>query len=298
MDLTEAVGDVDALSTTVPAADPATDEFAAAPDLTSAPWRARILTSAYPATKPVRVMGGFFGMSLDVIVGIFTTPLAWREYLSQSWFVARVSFLPAVLMVIPYSLISTFIFNIVLNELGAADFSGSGSAFFNVNQIAPLVTVLVTAGAAATAMCADLGARTIREELDALRVMGIDPINALVIPRVLAATTVSVALNGLVVLSSMVVSFFFCINLLHVSAGAFISGMTVITGLGDVVVSLVKSFLFGLGAGLIGCYKGISVGGGPAGVGNAVNETVVFAFMMLFTINIIVTAVGVQFTLK
>ena len=51
-----------------------------------------------PFVKPVRALGGFFGMTLDVCVGLFTTPLAWREYLAQSWFVARVSVLPAVLI--------------------------------------------------------------------------------------------------------------------------------------------------------------------------------------------------------
>lgn len=254
--------------------------------------------SADPVTRSIRALGGFFGMTVDVLVGIFTTPLAWQEYLAQSWFVARVSLLPAVLMMIPYSIINTFIFNILLREFGAADFSGAGAAFFNVNQIGPLVTVLVTAGAGATAMCADLGARTIREELDAQRVMGIDPIQTLVIPRVLAATTVSVALIGVVILVGMVASFFFCVFFLDVSAGVFISGMTVVTGVGDVFVSVIKAFLFGLASGLIACYKGISVGGGPAGVGNAVNETVVMSFMVLFTINIIVTAVGVQFTVK
>ena len=135
-----------------------------------------------PIIRPVTSVGHFIGMSLDVFVGIFTTRLAWKEYLAQSWFVARVSVVPAVLMIIPYALINTFIFNILLSEFGAADFSGAGAAFFNVNQIGPLVTVLVTAGASATAMCADLGARTIREELDAQRVMGVDPIQALVIP--------------------------------------------------------------------------------------------------------------------
>ena len=74
------------------------------------------------------------------------------------------------------------------------------------------------------------------------------------------------------------------------------AGLTLLTGTSDVIVSLIKATLFGLAAGLIACYKGISVGGGPAGVGNAVNETVVFAFMVLFVINIIVTAVGIQFT--
>jgi phospholipid/cholesterol/gamma-HCH transport system permease protein len=63
------------------------------------------------------------------------------------------------------------------------------------------------------------------------------------------------------------------------------------------VTSLIKAALFGLAAGLIACYKGISVGGGPAGVGNAVNETVVFTFVALFAINILVTSVGVQATI-
>ena len=58
--------------------------------------------------------------------------------------------------------------------------------------------------------------------------------------------------------------------------------------------NLIKAALFGLASGLIACYKGISARGGPAGVGNAVNETVVYTFVALFAINIIVTAVGVK----
>jgi len=73
--------------------------------------------------------------------------------------------------------------------------------------------------------------------------------------------------------------------------------MTLITHLVDVIISTIKAALFGLAAGLIACYKGITVGGGPAGVGNAVNETVVYTFVALFAINIIATAVGVETTL-
>jgi phospholipid/cholesterol/gamma-HCH transport system permease protein len=157
------------------------------------------------------------------------------------------------------------------------------------------VTVLVVAGAGATAMCADLGARTIREELDALRVMGINPIQALVVPRVLAATTVSLALSSVVIMTGLVGAFVCSVYLMDVSAGAWVAGLTTLTHMADVVISMVKATLFGLMAGLIACYQGISVGGGSAGVGRAVNETVVFAFLVLFLINIIVTAVGVPF---
>lgn len=256
------------------------------------------VTSLAVATKPVRAVGGFFAMSLDTFVLMFRPPFAWKEYLFQSWFVARVSVAPAVMMTLPYAVLLTFTFNILLTEIGAGDFSGTGAAIGTVNQIGPIVTVLVVSGAGATAMCADLGARTIREELDALRVMGINPIQALVIPRVLAATTVALALSSAVTIVGLGGAFFFTVYIQHVSAGAFITGLTTLTGAGDVLVSLAKATLFGMAAGLIACYKGISVGGGPAGVGNAVNETVVFTFMVLFAINVIVTAVGVQFTVS
>jgi phospholipid/cholesterol/gamma-HCH transport system permease protein len=70
-----------------------------------------------------------------------------------------------------------------------------------------------------------------------------------------------------------------------------------LVGLPEMLISVVKAALFGLAASLIACYKGISVGGGPAGVGNAVNETVVFTFLALFVINVIATAVGVKATM-
>ena len=58
----------------------------------------------------------------------------------------------------------------------------------------------------------------------------------------------------------------------------------------------VKAALFGLFAGLVGCYQGLNVKGGAKGVGDAVNETVVYSFMALFVVNVVVTAVGVKAT--
>ncbi|UXA15539.1 ABC transporter permease [Mycobacterium sp. SMC-8] len=236
-------------------------------------------------------------MALDTFMAVPRRPFALREFMLQSWFVARVSLMPTLMLAIPFTVLMIFTFNILLVEFGAADYSGTGAAYGTVTQIGPVVTVLVVAGAGATAMCADLGARTIREELDALRVMGINPIQSLVVPRVLAATLVATLLSSVVILVGLIGSFIFAVFIQDVTPGSFVWGLTVITGPADVIISLVKSALFGLAAGLIACYKGISVGGGPAGVGNAVNETVVYTFMALFAINIIATAVGVQATL-
>ena len=216
--------------------------------------------SSSKAAKPVRALGGFFAMALDTLVLDSAQAVRLAGVPHQSWFVARVSLLPTLMLAIPFTVLLVFTFNILLIEFGAADYSGTGAAYGTVTQIGPVVTVLVVAGAGATAMCADLGARTIREELDALRVMGINPIQALVVPRVLAATFVAMLLSSVVILVGLVGGFVFSVFVQHVTPGAFVGGLTVITGAADVVIALVKAALFGLAAGLIACYKGISVG--------------------------------------
>jgi phospholipid/cholesterol/gamma-HCH transport system permease protein len=91
-------------------------------------------------------------------------------------------------------------------------------------------------------------------------------------------------------------SFVFSVFVQHVTPGAFAAGITLLTGTPELGIALIKAGLFGMTASLIACYKGISVGGGPAAVGNAVNETVVFSFVSLFVIDVIVTAVGIKAT--
>jgi phospholipid/cholesterol/gamma-HCH transport system permease protein len=255
------------------------------------------MTTSGGIGTPARAVGEFFAMCLDTFVLMFRPPWAWREFLFQTWFAARVSILPTIFMAIPFVVLGTYTLNILLVEFGAADLSGTGVALGAVTQGGPIVTVLVISGAAATAICADVGSRAIREELDALRALGINPIQALVVPRVLAVTLVSVLLASVVTIVGIVAAYLFSVYLQHITPGSFAGGLTLLVGVPQVVVCLAKAALFGLAGSLIACYKGMSAGGGPAGVGNAVNETVVYTFLALFAINIIVTAVGVKATL-
>ncbi|QLL07552.1 MlaE family ABC transporter permease [Mycobacterium vicinigordonae] len=260
-------------------------------------WAALGELSHSGAAKPVRALGDFFATALDTLAAMPRRPFAWREFLLQCWFVARVSLVPTMLLAIPFDVLLIFTFNILIIEFGAADYSGTGAAWGTVTQVGPVVTVLVVSGAGATAMCADLGARTIREELDALRVMGINPIQALVVPRVMALTVVAVLLSSVVIVVGLVGCYVFSVYVQHVTPGSFNASLTTITHGADLIIAWIKAAVFGLAAGLIACYKGISVGGGPAGVGNAVNETVVFTFVALFAINIVATAAGVKVTI-
>jgi len=252
------------------------------------------LTVSQVAAKPLRGIGGFFAMTLDAFVLMFRPPFAWRELVEQTWFVARVSLLPAVMLAIPFNALTQFMINILLQDIGGIDLAGATAATANVEQLGPAVTVLVVGGASATAMCADLGARTIREELDAMRVMGINPIQALVVPRVVAATFVAVLLSAVVMIVGLGGSYAFAVYVQHVTPGAWVSSLTLLVHLPQLMGGLIRAMLFGLVASLIACYLGVSVRGGPQSVGNAVNEVVVYSFLALFVIDILATALMVK----
>ena len=248
---------------------------------------------------PMQAVGALFAMSVDAVKFAFRRPFQGREFLEQSWFIARVALAPTLLVAIPFTVLVSFTLNILLRELGAADLSGAGAAFGAVTQLGPLVTVLIVAGAGATAMCADLGSRTIREEIDAMEVLGINPVQRLVTPRMLASGLVAFLLNSLVVIIGILGGYIFSVFVQDVNPGAFAAGITLLTGVPEVIISCVKAALFGLIAGLVACYRGLSItGGGAKAVGNAVNETVVYAFMSLFVVNVVVTAIGIQMTAK
>nr|WP_221220602.1 ABC transporter permease [Mycolicibacterium sp. BK634] len=247
----------------------------------------------------MQAIGGLFAMAADAIKFLFRRPFQGREFLEQCWFIARVSIAPTLLVAIPFTTLISFTINILLRELGAADLSGAGAAFGAVTQVGPVVTLLIVAGAGSTSICADLGSRTIREEIDAMEVLGIDPVQRLVTPRMLACGLVSLMLNSAVAIIGIVSGYAFSVFIQDVNPGAFAAGMTLLTGVPEVIISCVKAGLFGLIAGLVACYRGLSIsGGGAKAVGNAVNETVVYAFMALFAVNVVVTAIGIRMTVK
>ena len=174
-------------------------------------------------SKPAIAIGDFIVLAGETFAAMFRPPFAWRELLEQIWFVARVSIIPTLVLSIPYTVLIVS-WNIVLIEVGAGDLSGAGAALASVTQVGPVVTAIVVSGAGATAMCADLGARTIREEIDAMRVIGVDPVQALVVPRVIAATFVALMLYSVVAVVGLFGSYFFVVFVQDVTPGAFVAG--------------------------------------------------------------------------
>ena len=238
--------------------------------------------------------GKIFRLFLEVIQGIFKRPFQFREFIEQSWFIASVTILPSALVAIPFGAVVAMQTGSLIKQLGAEAFTGATGVLAIVQQGAPLVTSLLIAGAAGSAVAADLGARTIREELDAMRVLGINPVQRLVVPRVIAMILIAILLNGLVCIVGIAGGYVFNIMLQGGTPGAYLMSFAALAQLPDLVMATIKAAVFGLIAGVVASYTGMNPKGGPKGVGDAVNLGVVLTFLLLFFANLILTAVYLQ----
>lgn len=244
--------------------------------------------------KPLAPAGELFLFATDALRALFRRPFQSREFLDQAWFVTRVSLVPACLLTFPLG--ATFVLQIgsLLKQLGAESYVGAAAVLAVLQQMAPVATVIVVSGAGGAAVCADLGSRKIREELDAMEVLGISPIQRLVVPRVLALTFIAVMLNAIVSLVGILGGYVYAVLLQGGSGGAFLQSATALSQLPDLYVGELKAAVFGLIAGIVACHQGVNAKGGPSGVGDAVNQSVIVSVVLLYLANAIITGVFYQ----
>jgi phospholipid/cholesterol/gamma-HCH transport system permease protein len=140
-----------------------------------------------------------------------------------------------------------------------------------------------------SAICADLGARTVREEIDALKVMGISPVQRLVAPRLFAALVVALLLTVIVSMTAMVTAYVLNVGGGKVSAGAYLDSFVAFSQPTDLALAEFKALVFGFIATIVAAHKGLSASGGPKGVADAVNQAVVLSVILLAMANVAIT---------
>jgi len=255
---------------------------------------------AGPAPRPgapsraLSQVGRLLSLALDVLLWTFRRPFQTRELVEQFWFVASVSILPAALVAIPFGAVIALQLGSLTLQIGAQSFTGAASVLAVIQQASPIVTALMIAGAGGSAICADLGARTIREEIDAMAVLGVSPVQRLVVPRVWAAVLVALLLNGMVSVVGVAGGYFFNVVMQGGTPGAYLASFSALAQLSDLWVGELKAVVFGFIAGVVAAYRGLHPAPGPKGVGDAVNQSVVITFLLLFSANLVITTLYLQ----
>jgi phospholipid/cholesterol/gamma-HCH transport system permease protein len=218
-------------------------------------------------------------------------PFAWRtEFIEQCWLILRRCLLPLMFAVLVFSFGTPGIQGgNVISVLGSPDRLGAFFVMASVRELAPWVDGMVVAGVAGTAICADLGARRVRDELDALAVMGVDIVEAVIVPRFLALGVMTALLNFVSVLFGIIGGWLAEVLVFGGNSAGYVATFTSNFTLPDLFGSIVKTSIFGFIIGIVACYKGMKATGGAEGVGRAVNQAVVLSFVGIWAFNYLFT---------
>ena len=178
----------------------------------------------------------------------------------------------------------------LVQRFGAYGLLGWGAGFGTLREVAPLLTALMINGRVGANNTAELGTMVVTEQIDALRVLAIDPISFLIAPRFLAMIITLFVATIFADALALLGAAYSGDALLGVAPSVFFNGLTSgLLGIGDVMSGLVKSVVFGIVMGLASCQYGLAVKGGAPGVGRAVNATVVTSAAGVFVLDYLVS---------
>ncbi|MCS5638261.1 MAG: MlaE family lipid ABC transporter permease subunit [Myxococcota bacterium] len=178
-----------------------------------------------------------------------------------------------------------------LTRFGAEDSLGTAVGLSLIRELGPVLTGLLVTGRAGSAITAEIGAMRTSQQLDGLRMMAIDPIHFIVMPRALALAFVMPLLSAIFVLLGISGAYLIGVELLGLDGGSYLAGLeSAVEFQSDVLQSLVKSLVFGLLLGLIATWRGYSCEPHSAGVSRATTSTVVTASICILLADYLLTA--------
>jgi phospholipid/cholesterol/gamma-HCH transport system permease protein len=216
----------------------------------------------------------------------------WAEVRDQMYDLLRLCWVPMAISTVAFGLGAPGIQGgNIFHLFGIPERLGSFFIMASVREFAPWINAMVVAGVVGTAMTADLGARRIREEIDAMEVLGVDPVRHLILPRVIAVTIMTGLMDLVALVFGIVGGYIAGVLMLGANSGAFFNSFFDNATTPDIWGSVVKTTVFGLIIGVVCCYKGLHARGGPAGVGRAVNQAVVAAFAAIWVIDYVYTTI-------
>jgi len=249
--------------------------------------------------EEVRGLVGFFGLLLQVLWRTIKHPSRLRlvplvHHMERAGFDA----LPIVCLI-------TFLIGGVLAQQGAVQLQKFGAEIFTVNLVAItflrevgiLLTAIIVAGRSGSAFTAEIGSMKMREEVDAMRTLGLDPMDMLVVPRVLALMIMLPMLTFIADLMGLLGGMVVVWDMLDTSPGVFIVRLHDASNFWTFGVGMIKAPFMALIIALIACYSGLRVTGSAESVGNQTTKSVVKSIFMVIVVDalfaVFFTAMGI-----
>lgn len=227
-------------------------------------------------------LGQFTYQALAVF---FKRPLRWTDLIQQMEFVGNQSVFIIILTGAFTGMAVSFQIYLGFRMINAVNLVGPTVAMGIARELGPVLSGLIVAARAGGAMAANLGSMRVSEQIDAIEVMGVDPVRYLVSPRIVAAILAMPFLTGIFDFVAILGSYFLCIHVLNLDPAIFWEKTTLWLNPNHINEGLIKASVFGLIFGAICTYRGFFTKGGARDVGDATNRGVVLSMVMIIIVD-------------
>jgi phospholipid/cholesterol/gamma-HCH transport system permease protein len=230
-------------------------------------------------------VGSMVRFGTQSLGSFFSPPYRFKEFMQQMEFIGNKSIFIVVLTGTFTGMALSFQVYLGFRMVNATSLTGPIVAMGITRELGPVLTGLIVAARAGGAMAANLGSMRVSEQIDALEVMGVNPQEYLVAPRLWASIISLPLLTGIFDFVAMVGSYFLCIRVLEMDEAIFWDKTALWLKPAHINEGLIKAAVFGLVFSLICTYRGFSTKGGARGVGDATNRGVVQSMVMIIILD-------------
>jgi len=180
-----------------------------------------------------------------------------------------------------------------LSRFNAEDSVGAVAALALVKELGPVITALLFAGRAGTALSSEIGLMKATDQLSAMEMMAVNPIRRVVVPRFLGGVVAMPLLAAIFSMVGLLGAHLVCVSLLGVDVGSFWQQMQQSVEVADINEGIVKSVVFGIVASLLAVWEGYNAIPTAEGVGRATTRTVVLTAIVVLVFDFMITAVAI-----
>lgn len=243
-------------------------------------WLQRLLSAIF--------LGG------QVLTHVITKPIHRRNTIEQMSAVGPESLIIALVTALFVAMVFTIQVTREFITFGASDAIGGVLALTLARELAPVLTAVVLAGRVGSAFAAEIGTMRVTEQIDALQMLKSDPVDYLVIPRVIACATMMPLLSIIAFITGMTGGLLVATNFYGISANVFLSSARNFLTIWDLASALIKAVIFGILIAVIGSSWGLTTTGGAKGVGQSTTTAVVTSLLAIFVTNFFLSWVMFQ----
>ncbi len=235
-------------------------------------------------------------LAAKIFISAFKRPLYLKDVLTQMDVIGVGSLAVIILTGFFTGAVLTLQTSKTLSTFGAIGFTGQLVAVSLVRELGPVLASLMVAGRVGSGIASELGSMLVTEQINAMRALGTDPIKKLVVPRVVATTTMLPILTVVADAVGVIGGLFVAVFVLHISSNLYLNSAWDALNYMDVVGGLLKPLVFGATLSIVGCHCGLRTHGGTQGVGRSTTQAVVASSILILVFNLILTRIILAYT--